>query len=65
MKCKEFYQFFLKHEEQPDNVLADMVAAKFDGVNYIQALDLIQTTRNARKVNFVEEIKKCRLSKTK
>ncbi len=60
MKCKEFYQFFLKHEEQPDNVLADMIAAKFAGVNYTQALDIVQTTRNAIKVseNLVERIKK-------
>ena len=61
MKCKEFYQFFLKYEEQPDNVLADMVAAKFVGVNYTQALDLISATRYARadaNKNLVEGIKK-------
>ncbi len=65
MKCKEFYQFFLKHEEQPDNVLADMIAAKFAGVNYTQALDIVQTTRNAIKVseNLVERIKNENLPK--
>ena len=58
MKCKEFYQFFLKHEEQPDNVLADMAAAKFNGVSRTQALDLILVIRHARKVsdNLVERI---------
>ena len=55
MGYKEFYQFFLKHEEQPNHVLADMIAAKFDGVTYIQALDLIQTTRKCKPV---ERIKK-------
>ena len=54
MTRKEFYQFFLKHEEQPDNVLADMIATKFAGVNYIQALDIIQATRHTKKVNFIE-----------
>ncbi len=60
MKYKKFYQFFLKHEEQPDNVLADMVAAKFDGVSYTQALDLILATRYAQadSKNLVERIKK-------
>lgn len=60
MKCKEFYQFFIKHEDQPNHVLADMVAAKFAGVTYAQALDLIIATRDAEKVskNLVERIKK-------
>ncbi len=60
MKCKEFYQFFLKHEEQPDNVLADMAAAKFVDVDYARALNLIQVIRHAEKVseNLVERIKK-------
>ena len=48
MKCKEFYQFFIKHEGQPDNILADMVATKFVGVNYTQVLNLILATRYAR-----------------
>ena len=61
MKGKEFYQFFLKHEEQPDNVLADMVVAKFTGITYTQAIDLILATRYARadaNKNLVEGIKK-------
>ncbi len=55
MKCKEFYKFFLKHEEQPDNVLADMAAAKFTGITYTLALDLIQTTRKHRPVERIQK----------
>ncbi len=58
MIAKEFYQFFLEHEDLPDSELADKVVVRFEfaNVTYIQALDLIISTRDARKCseNLVE-----------
>lgn len=57
---KEFYKFFVTNEALPDSKLADKIVFKYAGITHVLALDLIASTRQARKVsdNLVERIKK-------
>ena len=52
MKTKEFYQFFLKHENLSDDELVEKVIAKFNLLhNKAVVKDLIQFTRMAKSLN--------------